>query len=128
MEAASNGVRVFFSIISEGADVAETLVNFARQMEEDYEDVQDIELFIFAVRSFFCWNRAEELHTAADRVDYIRTKWMEDNDAKYTSWLASSEDAHENLKWSKWTFQAKNTILSDFLNHVETHLSPAKPK
>ena len=122
MEAASNGVRVFFSIISEGADVAETLVNFVRQMEDDYEEVQDITLFIFAVRSFFCWSRAEELYTAPDRVEYIKHIWMEDNDAKYTKWLASSEDAHEDLKWSKWTFQAKNTILLDFLHHRETHI------
>jgi len=119
MEAASNGVRVFFKVISDGEDVAETFIKFVRQMEDDYADTQDIQLFIFALRSFFCLTEAEELHTNHEKVAYIKTTWLQDNDEKYTRWLTSSEDNHENLKWAKWTFQAKNSILTDFLLMVK---------
>ena len=115
MEVASNGVRVLFSVVSQEEDVAEALIKFVRQLENDYVDVQDITLFIFAVRSFFCWSRAEELCRDPEKVEYIKSIWLEDNDAKYTAWLASAQDCHESLKWAKWTFQAKNSILADFL-------------
>lgn len=115
MEAASNGVRVFLSVLTDEMDVAEALVKFARQMEEDYAEVQDISLFIFAIRSFFCWHRVEEFHKSPDKATKVRTAWLQENDSRYTKWLASTDDNHEDLKWAKWTFQAKNSIFTEFL-------------
>jgi len=116
MEAASNGVRVLFSVLLEEPDVAEALLKFSRQLEDDYLEVQDIALFVFAVRSFFCLERAEELRSAPEKVAHIRATWLAENDAKYSGWLTSVDDSHESLKWSKWTFQAKNSILTEFLD------------
>jgi hypothetical protein len=115
MEAASNGVRVLFNVLLEETDIAESLLKFSRQMEEDYMEEQDIALFVFAIRSFFCLERAEELRSAPEKLERIRATWMKDNDAKYSGWLTSIEDNHEPLKWFKWTFQAKNSILTEFL-------------
>ena len=115
MEAASNGTRVLFRVISDEPDVTETLMKFTRQMEEDYADSQDIALFIYGLRCFFCLDRAEELWSAPDKVEQIRSKWLIENDTKYSGWLSSVEDDDGELKWAKWTFQAKNTILSEFL-------------
>jgi hypothetical protein len=115
MEAASNGVRVLLSVLSDEVDVAEALLKFSRQMEEDYAEVQDINLFIFAIRAFFCWHRAEEFHTKVDKVERVRGAWLHENDGKYTRWLGSVEDNPEDLKWAKWTFQAKNSIFMEFL-------------
>jgi hypothetical protein len=115
MEAASNGVRVFFRVISDEPDVVESLLKFSRQMEDDYCETQDITLYVFSVRSFFCLEKAEEIRSDPKKVEYIRAKWLEENDAKYTRWLSSVEDNHEPLKWAKWTFQAKNSILTTFL-------------
>ena len=115
MEAASNGVRAIFKVISDDPDIVETLLKFSRQMEDDYCESQDITLFIFSIRSFLCLEKAEELRSEPKKVEYIRAKWLEENDAKYTRWLSSVEDNHEPLKWAKWTFQAKNSILTNFL-------------
>jgi hypothetical protein len=115
MEAASNGIRVMFSVLLEEQDIAESLLKFSRQMEEDYTESQDISLFIFAIRSFFCLERAEELRSSPERVTHIRATWLSENDKKYTGWLSSAEDNHEPLRWAKWTFQAKNSILTEFL-------------
>ena len=114
MEAASNGVRVVFNVLVEEANTVEALLKFSRQMEEDYLESQDIHLFIFAIRSFFCLDRAEELRTP-EKAAAIRAKWIAESDAKYMIWLSSANDEHESLKWAKWTFQAKNSILNDFL-------------
>jgi hypothetical protein len=115
MEAASNSVRVLLSVLVEEPDIAESLLKFSRQLEEDYHDSQDINLFIYAIRCFFCLERAEELRSNPEKVDLIRSTWLVENDAKYTGWLSSAEDAHDSLKWAKWTFQAKNSILSEFI-------------
>jgi hypothetical protein len=113
MEAASNGVRVFLSVLSEEHDVGDALVKLTRQLEEDYAEAQDITLYIFALRSFFCWHRIYELVGSAEKVNIVRAIWLSDNDAKYNNWLSSTDDTHEELKWAKWTFQAKNSILSE---------------
>lgn len=115
MEAASNGARVLFKVLVEETNTVEALLKFSRQMEDDYLESQDIHLFIFAIRSFFCLDRAEELR-APEKASAIRAKWIADSDAKYVNWLSSADDEHEPLKWAKWTFQAKNSILDDFLN------------
>jgi len=115
MEAASNGVRVLFRVLSEESDVAEALLKFSRQLEEDYLESQDISLFVFAIHSFFCLERVEDLRSAPERVEYIRSTWLAENDSKYSGWLTSVDDSHEALKWAKWTFQAKNSILTEFL-------------
>jgi len=115
MEAASNGVRVLLSVLSDEQDVGEALVKFTRQLEEDYAEVQDITLYIFALRSFFCWHRINELTDYPEKVNTVRATWIKDNDETYTKWLSSANDSHDYLKWSKWVFQAKNSILTENL-------------
>ena len=116
MEAASNGVRVLFSVLSEELDIAECLVKFSRQMEDDYADTQDIHLFIFSIHCFFCLDAAQQLKKLPEKVKEIRTVWLHENDEKYTHWLSSPDDSHEPLQWAKWTFQAKNSIFDEFLS------------
>jgi hypothetical protein len=115
MEAASRGIRAVLEFFTEEGQVDEALIKYVKQLEKDYEEVQDITLFIFAVRSFFCWHRAPELLQNPALVANIRRVWFEQNDTMYTRWLSSANDEHEDLKWSKWTFQAKNSILNEFL-------------
>jgi hypothetical protein len=115
MEAASNGVRVLLSVLSDEQDVGGSLVKFTRQLEEDYAEVQDITLYIFALRCFFCWHRIHELTDCPEKVNAVRAAWIEDNDASYTRWLSSANDSHDQLKWAKWVFQAKNSILTENL-------------
>lgn len=115
MDAASRSMRVALESFSAVANVGDALLDFVRQLETDYEEVQDIALFIFALRSFFCWHRANELLTDKAAVKRVRTTWLEQNEGSYTRWLTSINDSPEKLKWAKWTFQAKNSILNEFL-------------
>ena len=115
MEAASRSMRVALESFSTVANVDDALLDFVRQLETDYEEVQDIGLFIFALRSFFCWHRANELLADKAAVKRVRMTWLEQNEGSYTRWLTSINDSHEKLKWAKWTFQAKNSILNEFL-------------
>lgn len=119
MEQASQGIHTVLSAFTEEASVESALLRYVAQLERDYADVQDIVLFVFALRSFFCWHRAEELKENPDAIARIRERWIGQNDRIYTDWLSSIEDDPSLLKWAKWTFQAKNTILSEFL---EGHL------
>ena len=115
MEAASNSARTLLSVLMDEPDIVTALLKFSRQMEDDYMEVQDITLFVFAIRAFFCWHRAEEFHTAPEKVAAVRAAWLAQNDTLYTRWLGSFEDNHQDLKWAKWTFQAKNSIFSEFM-------------
>jgi hypothetical protein len=114
MNIASKGVRSVLETFSEEPVVELALLKFVRQLEEDYADVQDINLFIFALRTFFCWHRAQELLEAPDIIPRIQRLWLDQNEKIYAKWLTSVNDDHEPLKWFKWTFQAKNTILKEF--------------
>ena len=114
MNTASRAVRNVLETFSEEPDVGIALLKFVRQLEEDYADVQDINLFVFALRTFFCWHRAHELLESPDTIPSIQRVWLDKNDELYTKWLTSVNDDHEPLKWYKWTFQAKNTILKEF--------------
>lgn len=115
MEVAAKASKLLLETFSEEPKVDEALIKFVRQLERDYEDTQDITTFIFAMRAFFCWHRAPELLESPAITTRIRQVWVDQNDATYTKWLASANDDHELLKWYKWTFQAKNTILTDFI-------------
>jgi hypothetical protein len=119
MNTASRAVRSVLETFSEEPVVEEALMKFVRQLEDDYVDVQDINLFIFALRTFFCWHRASELLDQPDIIPRIQRTWLDQNDQIYTKWLTSVNDDHEGLKWFKWTFQAKNTILKEFANGLK---------
>lgn len=108
-------MRVALEAFTNKSTVDEALLDFVRQLEKDYEEVQDIALFIFALRSFFCWHRANEFLVDSAAVNRIRHAWLEQNESSYTRWLTSANDSHERLKWAKWTFQAKNSIFNEFL-------------
>ncbi len=115
MNEASAGIRAVLTAL-ERADSAEAaLLKFVKQLEFDYAESHDITLFVFALRSFFCWHRASEFLKSPEAVARVREAWIKQNDMIYTAWLSSAEDDPELLKWSKWTFQAKLSILKDAL-------------
>jgi hypothetical protein len=115
MEAASEGIKHMLEALTEEGLVEKALLRFTLQLEADYADTQDIGLFVFALRSFFCWHRAAELASTPDAVKRVQMAWLAQNDGIYANWLASAEDDPELLKWSKWTFQAKMSILDEFI-------------
>jgi hypothetical protein len=114
MESASRAIRTILEAFSEETSVESALLKFARHLEEEYEAAQDIQLYIFGIRCFLAWHRAIELLDKPDIIPRIQGIWLEQNDVVYNKWLASFNDDQEVLKWSKWTFQAKSTLLDEF--------------
>jgi hypothetical protein len=115
MERASRGIRDALAEFEQCESVGDALLVFTRQIECDYAKSQDIALFIFALRSFFCWHRAVELAEDRNEVARVRGLWLDQNEEIYANWLASAQDNPETLKWAKWTFQAKTSLLAEFL-------------
>lgn len=108
-----------FQSIDKYETATEALLDYTRQMEAAYQASENIVVFIFALRCFFCWPRAQELFTKRGVLEEVQRIWIQQNEEVYTSWLASNDDNPANLKWQKWTFQAKMSILSDMLGHGE---------
>lgn len=125
MEAASSGIKQMLEALTEESSVERALLKFTLQLESDYADTQDITLFVFALRSFFCWHRAPEL--TPESAKKVQDAWMAQNEGIYAEWLASAEDDPEFLKWSKWTFQAKMSLLKEFLDGAAAAVA-AKPQ
>lgn len=128
MEAASSGIRLMLEALTEEASVERALLKFTLQLETDYADTQDIALFVFALRSFFCWHRAPELLAAPASVKAVQDAWIAQNEGIYAEWLASAEDDPELLKWSKWTFQAKMSLLKEFLDGAAAAPAKSQPQ
>jgi len=114
MDVAAKANKLLLETFTEESKVDEALLKFVRQIEKEYEDDQDITTFIFAIRCFFCWHRAEELLHNPATVQLIQKTWVDENDITYSKWLASANDDQELLKWYKWTFQAKVSLLNEF--------------
>jgi hypothetical protein len=114
MDVAARSNKLLLETLSEEPKVDEALLKFVRQIEKEYEEQQDITTFIFAIRCFFCWHRSGELLENPTTISRIRKIWIDENDVTYTKWLASANDDQEPLRWSKWTFQAKISLLTDF--------------
>ncbi len=115
MEGAAHGIVTVLTALEKEPTVESALIRYVQVLETTYAKSQDIALFVFALRSFFCWHRAPELIEEPGAVARIREVWVEQNEISYTKWLASMEDNPEGLKWAKWTFQAKTSILTEFL-------------
>lgn len=115
METASAGIKRMLSVLMEEQDVSVALVKFTRQLELDCAEKNDISLFIFGLRSFFCWHKIGELINVPEKVKFVREQWVKQNDETYTKWLLSSHDNNNIITWSKCTFQAKNSILSEYI-------------
>lgn len=118
MEAAAHGVVTVLAALENEKTVEAALTSYVQALETAYAEVQDIALFVFGLRSFFCWHRAPELLKEHGAIARIREAWVEQNEMAYTKWLASMEDNPEGLKWAKWTFQAKTSILTEFLESL----------
>jgi hypothetical protein len=121
MEAASRGIKDVLSALEAHTSVADALLFFVKQLEDDYRKQQDIVLFVFAVKSFFTWHRAPELVDNTTEIERVRATWAADNERVYLGWLSSSRDDPQDLKWAKWTYQAKNSILQEFLKADHNH-------
>jgi hypothetical protein len=115
MEEASKGIKEVLSALETQPNVADALLFYVKPLEDDYRKQQDIILFVFAVKSFFCWHRAPELLDSHEEVERVRAAWAADNERVYLNWLSSLKDDSQDLKWAKWTYQAKNSILQEFL-------------
>lgn len=115
MEGAAQGITAVLAALENEKTVEAALLGYVQALETAYAKVQDIALFVFAVRTFFCWHRAPDLIEEPGAIARIREVWVEQNEMAYTRWLASMEDNPEGLKWAKWTFQAKTSILTEFL-------------
>lgn len=123
MEATPHCFRDALLALTQQTSVADALLSFVRELEREYSAAQDITLFIFALRCFFCWHRAEELCDQAAEVKRIEEIWVAQNEEIYTTWLSSMEDNAASLKWAKWTFQAKTSILAEFLTQCQKTIS-----
>jgi hypothetical protein len=115
METAAHAMAAVLATLEKEKTVEGALTIYVQALEMAYAEVQDIALFVFALRAFFCWHRAPELAEEPGAIARIREAWVEQNEMAYTKWLASMEDNPEGLKWAKWTFQAKTSILTEFL-------------
>jgi hypothetical protein len=111
----STAVRCIFAAINNHSSVSDSLLDYTRLLEKEYAPSQDIVLFIFGFRSFFCWHRAEELLDSPADIKLVELAWLKQNDDAYTEWLSSPDDNAEMLKWEKWTFQSKTSIFNEFL-------------
>jgi hypothetical protein len=116
MDVAAKATRLLLETLTQETKVDEAFLKFVRQLEIDYEEKQDIAAFIFAIRAFFGWRRAPELCEKANQIHKI---WVDENDATYTAWLVSANDDQDILKWSKWTFQAKTSLLNRFIKNPD---------
>ena len=115
MEAASTAIQTVLITLTATQKVGDALQLFVKQLEKDYLESEDITLFVFALRAFFCWQRAPELLSDSRAVAEVRGAWLKQNDGIYTQWLSSAEDNPKELRWAKWTFQAKNSIFDEYL-------------
>ena len=125
--AAVRGVSDLFAILTESDPVDQVLLKFVRQLEEDGAKGHRISFFVFALRAFFCWPRATELCGAEEAIKRIRSIWIQQNHQIYEEWLTSCKDDSDALTWEKWTFQAKNSILEEFLASNVCGDGPVKP-
>ena len=120
MEQAVPAVHTLLSSFPATEPVGEVLLRYVKQLEKDLATSQDIVLFIFAVRCFFCWHRSGELAADKKEMDRVKQIWLDQNDTAYSRWLSSREDQADLLKWEKWTFQAKISLLAEFYASAAT--------
>jgi hypothetical protein len=127
MEAAAKAFQTILEAFPEKEDVAveDLLLDFVKQIETTYGETYDIVTFIFALRCFFCWPPTEELMRDPATLQRVQDKWIEQNDSAYMGWLASMNDDLRPLKWAKWTFQAKMSILKEFIVQCEREAAAA---
>ncbi len=108
-------MRTLLTAFTEAPSVEAALIDFVRHLEDIYAESEDITLFIFALRTFFSWHRASELCDDAAAVDRIQVRWLAEKEEVFNAWLASAEDNPHPITWTKWTFQAKMTLLNEFV-------------
>ena len=115
MEAASKAVKDIFKALVEVNNPEKALLLFSRQLQDDHFEDEDINVYIFGIRLFFCQVNTAPLRKDTEAIARIRAEWIRQNDELYEKWLASTDDSYYSLKWEKWTFQAKNMVLDEFI-------------
>ena len=120
MDVTLAGIRTIYasitSLSSEIAPLKDLLLAYTRALEADCHQTLDIALFIFGLRCFFCWHGASEILRDGNTIKEIQAAWLQQNDDVYSQWLRSADDSPEELKWEKWVFQAKMSILEELVN------------
>jgi len=102
--------------LESNADVTTAVMKFTRQLEIDCAEKMDIVTFIYAIRALFCWHRIHECTSVPEKVKIVRDAWIQQNDGAYSRWLLSPTDNNNMITWAKWTFHAKNSILTEALD------------
>jgi hypothetical protein len=119
MDVTFAGIRTIYASFTDMSiqkgSVKEMLLAYTRALEAECQGTMDISLFIFGLRSFFCWHGASEVLRDGATIKEIQGAWLLQNDDAYSEWLRSADDALEGLKWEKWVFQAKMSILEELV-------------
>ena len=95
------------------ATAKEVLLRYAVTLETMFAESKNIALYIFGIRSFFCWYKAQEILSRPADIKDVRDIWVLQNDRAYNNWLTSADDTPDALKWEKWCFQAKMAIFTE---------------
>ena len=111
----TDAIRTLVRGFREGP-VADELMRYVKSLEDDFGDSMDIEAFIMGVRCFFSWHGIDGFEKKTAEHVRIQGVWYSENEQVYTKWLESGQDDTKRLLWAKWTFQAKTSILDEWLH------------
>jgi hypothetical protein len=114
-ETVAGAVKTILATLDHDTPVVDVFLEYVYQLKEALYESTDITSFIFGVRAFFAWHRADGFERDQNAHDIIREAWATENEKDYTRWLSSADDSTKDILWSKWTFQAKSTILEGWL-------------
>ena len=115
LAAAPAAVVSLLSTLSPDEPVADVFLAYVYTLEEALYESMDITAFIFGVRCFFAWHRADGFEKDRKAHERVRAAWAAENEKDYGNWLASADDSTKHITWSKWTFQAKSSIFEEWL-------------
>jgi hypothetical protein len=111
----ASAVKTILASLDDNKPVVDVFLDYVYQLEEALYESADITAFIFGVRAFFAWHRADGFERDRKAQEIIREAWATENEKDYNRWLSSADDSTKHIMWSKWTFQAKSTILEEWL-------------
>ena len=128
MEAAPSAIKMLLACLTDPTvatlPLKDVLLQYTLALENECSQAMDIALFIFGLRCFFCWHGASDLLRDADAVKEVQVAWLHQNDHIYGEWMRSTDDSVDRLKWEKWAFQAKMSVLQEL---VAGAAGPAAP-
>lgn len=91
-------------------NVVENFIEFCRRAERDQLHERDSDVFRFVIKTFFCWNRSEQLFKNGTEESILR-QWDEDI-ARWNSVYKSYSDI-PYLTWYTVTDRIKREVLKE---------------